>query len=123
MIAEPDRVICYTKAAIALHNYLRTTQSSVYCPPGFIDGAENIIEGDWRTDGDPGIGFQPTRQVGSNGFVATITFSLFICMHSCFRHWVSVFTGLDHWTRLLDWTTGLENHAQNHAHMLENTEY
>lgn len=89
MIAEPDRVICYTKAAIALHNYLRTTQSSVYCPPGFIDGedgAGNIIEGDWRTDGDPGVGFQPTRQVGSNRFVATITFSLFICMHSCFRH-------------------------------------
>ena len=39
------------------------------------------------------------------------------------QKWVSVFTGLDHWTGLLDWTTGLENHAQNHAHMLENTEY
>ena len=36
---------------------------------------------------------------------------------------VSVFTGLDHWTGLLDWTTGLEDHAQNHAQMLENTEY
>ena len=26
---------------------------------------------------------------------------------------VSVFTGLDYWTGLLDWTTGLENHTQN----------
>ena len=26
---------------------------------------------------------------------------------------VSVFTGLDYWTGLLDWTTGLENHTPN----------
>lgn len=30
IIAQPDSVIIYTKAAIALHNYLRTTESTVY---------------------------------------------------------------------------------------------
>ncbi len=33
-------MVAYTKAAIALHNYLRTTESSVYCPPGFTDGED-----------------------------------------------------------------------------------
>ena len=31
-------MVLYTQATIALHNYLRTTESLVYCPPGFIDG-------------------------------------------------------------------------------------
>ena len=47
------RVVTYTKAAIALHNYLRTIKSSVYCSPGFTDGEDgecNVIEGAWRTD-------------------------------------------------------------------------
>ena len=46
IIADPDRVVVFTKAAIALHNYLRTEESSLYCPPGFVDGedgAGNII--------------------------------------------------------------------------------
>ena len=49
MIAEPSRAIVYTKAAICLHNYLRTLESSVYCPPGFIDGEDgsgNCIDQD-----------------------------------------------------------------------------
>ena len=29
MIADPDHVVAFTKAAIALHNFLRTTESSV----------------------------------------------------------------------------------------------
>ena len=51
ILAEPDRAVCYTKAAIALHNYLRTEESSVYCPPGFVDaedGTGNAIGGSWR---------------------------------------------------------------------------
>ena len=55
IIADPSRVVIYTKAAIALHNYLRTTESSVYCPPGFIDGEDgtgNVIPGNWRDEGE-----------------------------------------------------------------------
>ena len=31
----------YVQAAIALHNFLRTTESTVYCPPGFIDAEDS----------------------------------------------------------------------------------
>ena len=27
--------------------------------------------------------------------------------------WVSVFTGLDYWNGIVEWNTGMENHAQN----------
>lgn len=48
----------YSQAAIALHNYmyLTTTESSVYYPPGFVDGedgAGNVTDGGWRDDEDP----------------------------------------------------------------------
>ena len=60
MLAEPDRAVCYTKAAIALHNFLRTEESSTYCPPGFVDaedGTGNAISGSWRhSDQDPSTG-------------------------------------------------------------------
>jgi hypothetical protein len=49
IIAKPKNVILFTKAAIALHNYLRTQESAVYRPPGFTDGedgAGNVLEGD-----------------------------------------------------------------------------
>ena len=52
IVSQPERVVTYTKAAIALHNYLRTTESSAYCPPGFTDGEDgerNVIEGAWRS--------------------------------------------------------------------------
>ena len=51
IIAKPERAVINTKAAIALHNYLRTTESSVYCPPIFVDaedGTGNIVSGSWR---------------------------------------------------------------------------
>ena len=47
-------VIKFTKAAVALHNYLRTEESSVYCPSGYVDeedGCGNIVPGAWRRDG------------------------------------------------------------------------
>ena len=28
-------------------------------------------------------------------------------------HWVFVFTGLDYWNGVVEWNTGMENHAQN----------
>ena len=44
-------VIHYTKAAIVLHNYFRSTESTVYCPPGYVDGEDgvgNMIPGNRR---------------------------------------------------------------------------
>jgi hypothetical protein len=37
IIAHPDNVTWFTKAAIALHNFLRTLEPSSYCPSGFVD--------------------------------------------------------------------------------------
>ena len=54
IVAESENVVKFTKAAIALHNYLRTEESAVYCPAGFIDGEDGsgiIIPGSWR-DGE-----------------------------------------------------------------------
>ena len=49
--SSPERVVAYIKATIALHNYLRSNESSVYCPPCFTDskdGQGNTINGEWR---------------------------------------------------------------------------
>ena len=67
IIACPDNVVLYTKATIALHNYLRTTESSAYCPPGYVngeDGIENVIHGNWRNEME--IGLASVRQIGGN---------------------------------------------------------
>lgn len=56
IIAEPDSVVKYTKAVVALHNYLRAEESSVYCPSGFADeqdGHDNIVPGTWQSEGSP----------------------------------------------------------------------
>ena len=63
----------FTKATIALHNFLRTQESSVYCPTGFIDaedGTGNVIEGKWREERSDGL--MPLRQVGGNRLARTI---------------------------------------------------
>lgn len=65
---KPYNVILYSKAAIALHNSLHTTESGVYCPSGFIDGEDgsgNIIEGEWRRD-EACISMQRASRTGSN---------------------------------------------------------
>ena len=63
----------YTKVAIALHSFLRTTESSVYCLPGFIDGedgAGNVITGIWRRENETGKGgLEPIGQVGGNRYI------------------------------------------------------
>ena len=71
MIAEPDRVTIYTKAAIALHNFLRTVESPLYCPPGFVDsedGMGNSIPGTWRNEEQP-TGLHSVSRTGSNRLV------------------------------------------------------
>ena len=76
IIAEPTRAIVYTKAAIALHNYLRTTESSVYCPPGFADaedGIGNVVDGSWREELSSAAGLTSMSRVGSNRFVKVYT--------------------------------------------------
>lgn len=53
IIAEPDHVVIFTKAAIALHNFLRVKESSAYCPAGFTDSENadrNVVRGAWRDD-------------------------------------------------------------------------
>ena len=72
IISQPDRVVTYTKAAIALHNYLQTTESSVYCPPGFTDGEDgegNVIEGAWRTDDEQSTRMGPVACTSSNRYM------------------------------------------------------
>ena len=39
-MANPNNVVAYAKATIALHNFLRDTECMVYCPAGFFDGEE-----------------------------------------------------------------------------------
>lgn len=61
-------MVKFTKAAIALHNFLRTEESAVYCPAGFVDGEDgsgNIIRGSWR-DGENASGLVRTGKVSSN---------------------------------------------------------
>ena len=53
IIATPNYAIAYTKVSISLHNYLRVTESSVYCPPGLVDTKSSdgyIVSGGWRED-------------------------------------------------------------------------
>ena len=69
IIAQPEKVVKFANAAIALHNYLHTTESSVYCPPGFIDGedgAGNVINGRWRTDEEACTGMLNVSTTSSN---------------------------------------------------------
>ena len=69
IIGHPDKVKLYIQAAVALHNYLRTTESSVYCPPGFVDGEDgtgNTIDGGWRQDNDANTGMKRISQTSSN---------------------------------------------------------
>ena len=61
-------MVLYTKAAIALHNYLRSKESSAYCPPGFVDGEDgegNVVRGSWRED-EASSGLLPMTMTSSN---------------------------------------------------------
>ena len=86
IISQPDRVVTCTKVAIALHNYLRTTESSVYCPPGFTDGEDgegNVIEGAWRTDDEQSTRMGPVACTSSNRYVIISMYCTFILPLPC----------------------------------------
>ena len=72
IIANPDNVVVFTKATIALHNYLHSTESTVYCPAGFTDakdGAGNVLPGSWRSEESDRSGLEPLGQAGGNRYV------------------------------------------------------
>ena len=80
----------YVKAAVALHNYLRTEESAVYFPSEFIDGKDrngNHIDGRWRADSYPCSGLEPVSCAGINRLVLIIfplmMFKLNICNNIC----------------------------------------
>ena len=67
-------MIAFTKATIALHNYVRTHESSIYSPPGFVDGEDgngNVVVGAWR-DGEQASGIAAISCTGSNRYVTII---------------------------------------------------
>ena len=70
IVAYPENVTAYAKAAIALHNFLKDTDCMVYCPPGYVDGEDgegNIIAGRWRHEGD--LGLRTVGMTSSNQYV------------------------------------------------------
>jgi hypothetical protein len=75
IIAEAENVVTFTKATIALHNFLRVRESSTYCPAGFSDGEDadrNVMRGGWRDEvessngGMVGIGRSSSNMHTSN---------------------------------------------------------
>ena len=54
IIATPEHVEQLVMAAIALHNFLRKTVLSVYCPSGYVDYIDpngRLVPGQWRAEG------------------------------------------------------------------------
>jgi hypothetical protein len=71
IIVHPEHVTTFTKATIALHNFLRITKSTVYCLVGFTnaeDGVGNVLEGSWRDEVRAEGALERLGQVGSNRF-------------------------------------------------------
>ena len=71
IIAHPANVVAYTKAAVALHNMLRCTESTVYCPPGYMDGEDgegNVISGTWRDEEASSSGMTAIGMTSSNRY-------------------------------------------------------
>ena len=81
-----------TQATIVLHNYLRTTESSVYCPPGFIDsedGDGNVVSGSWH---DEPSRLTPLGPVGSHCHSRTAA-----AVRDAFCNYFSSSEGEVHW--------------------------
>ena len=71
ILGQPEHVMRYTQAAIALHKFLRTIESSVYCPRGFTDGGDGesyTLEGAWRSEVHGYEGLTGLVHVGGNGY-------------------------------------------------------
>ena len=89
IIADPNRAVVYSQAAIALHNYLRTTESTVYCLTRFIDGEDgvgNAIIGRWRADEEQCRGLQPLGQGGSNMLVLINLNQFVYCISNYYKN-------------------------------------
>lgn len=73
IIAHPNKVVAFAKAAVALHNYLHTTESTIYCPPGFIDdedGTGGVVSGSWRSDSTESGGLEDVGHVSGNRYTS-----------------------------------------------------
>ena len=77
IIAYPEKVTKITKAACALHNYLKVSDIRIssptkqYCPAAYVDHEDplgNFIPGDWRSETGQSAGFVRVSQTGSNSF-------------------------------------------------------
>ena len=71
--AKEGHVESYTKAAVALHNYLmrcRNQGSNQYCPAGFadVDLRHQYREGEWRRVIQSDTGLSPVHRLGSNNY-------------------------------------------------------
>ena len=80
IIVQRDRVILYAKATRALHNYFCTTESSVYCSPGYIDKEDssgNFIAGGWKADEDQCTGMLAVACTSSNRYICNYIYLKF----------------------------------------------
>lgn len=104
IIATPEHVEMFTKAAISLHNYLRTTESSVYCPAGFTDaedGTGNVVEGMWRREVSGDQGLEEIGRVGGNRHSRSAA-----AVRECYRDYFCTSEGELAWQYILEeWTT------------------
>lgn len=74
IIADPKNVVLYTKATIALHNFLRAHESSVYCPPGYTDSEDadrHIVRGAWRDEAESSTGLTSIQRSSTNMHATT----------------------------------------------------
>ena len=82
IIAEPNNVVKFTKAAVALHNYLRTEEAAIYCPSGYVDeedGYGNIVRGAWRSDGsESNTGLSPIGGSSIAGNRCVVSYRTFL---------------------------------------------
>ena len=73
IIAKVETVVSITKAVVALHNFLMSTEStgrSTYCPPGFTDNETGLSlqSGTWRQENLPNEGLISISHTGSNNY-------------------------------------------------------
>ena len=69
IIAHAEKVMKITKAACALHNYLKIYDFMQYCPPGYDDHEdplENFIPGDWQSEMGQTTALRTISHVRSN---------------------------------------------------------
>lgn len=71
--AKVEHVQSYTKAAVALHNFLmynRPSEQNHYCPDGFadVDLPTRYIEGEWRREVEHDTGITSISRMCSNNY-------------------------------------------------------